>query len=66
MNWILNPNARFMVEWTRTDFGASTLPLDVANKNISSSGAANGPAATAKGLGVTSEDVVSVRAQYNF
>jgi len=51
VNWILNPMSRFMVEWTRTDFGGATLPLD-----ISATGS----------RGITKEDIFSFRAQVMF
>jgi len=51
VNWMLNPMSRLMFEWTRTDFGGATLPLD-----ISATGS----------KGITKEDIFSLRAQVNF
>lgn len=51
VNWILNPMSRLMFEWTRTDFGGATLPLDV---NATGS------------KGITKEDLFSFRAQVMF
>jgi len=51
VNWILNPMSRVMFEWTRTDFGGATLPLD-----ISATGS----------KGITKEDIFSIRTQVMF
>jgi phosphate-selective porin OprO/OprP len=51
VNWILNPMTRMMFEWTRTDFGGLTLPLDVSGTGST---------------GVKSEDIFSFRAQVMF
>ena len=52
LNWLLNPNARLMFEYTRTNFGGGTTPLDSdvrpGNK------------------GPKGEDLYSIRAQFNF
>jgi len=52
VNWILNPMSRVMFEWTRTDFGGNTLPLDIA--------------APAGSMGIKQEDVFSIRTQVMF
>jgi phosphate-selective porin OprO/OprP len=59
VNWILNPMARLMFEWTRTDFGGETIPLDV-DRGTGSVGAAT------RTNGITKEDIFSFRAQVNF
>jgi phosphate-selective porin OprO/OprP len=51
VNWILNPMSRLMFEWTRTDFGGVTLPLDT-----SATGSTGGK----------KEDIFSFRAQVMF
>jgi len=51
LNWILNPMSRVMFEWTRTDFGGATLPLDI-----------NGTGSK----GITKEDIFSIRTQVMF
>lgn len=51
VNWILNPMSRLMFEWTRTDFGGLTLPLDI---NATGS------------RGINKEDIFSFRAQVMF
>jgi len=53
VNWILNPLSRLMFEWTRTDFGGATLPLDIVGTSSGS-------------RGITKEDIFSIRAQVNF
>ena len=52
LNWLLNPNAKVMLDYTRTNFGGPTCQIDTdvrAGTKCSDH-----------------EDVVSVRAQYNF
>ena len=51
VNWILNPMSRLMFEWTRTDFGGLTLPLDITATGSS---------------GINKEDIFSFRAQVMF
>jgi phosphate-selective porin OprO/OprP len=51
VNWILNPLSRVMFEWTRTDFGGATLPLD---------------ASTTGSIGARQEDLFSIRTQVMF
>jgi phosphate-selective porin OprO/OprP len=51
VNWILNPMSRVMFEWTRTDFGGLTLPLDTS--------------ATGS-VGARHEDLFSIRTQVMF
>ena len=52
LNWYPNPMTRVMLEWTRTDFGTATVPLDVS---------------TAAGTrGINKEDIFSIRTQLNF
>lgn len=67
LNWLLNNNTKFMFEWTRTDLGGYTVPLDTY---ASAAGATKAPTAAvntaASKVGIKSEDVFSVRAQYNF
>jgi phosphate-selective porin OprO/OprP len=54
VNWIMNPNSRFMFEWTRTDFGNTRItPLDTAGLTTASQG-------------TKSENVFSFRTQFNF
>jgi len=64
VNWILNPMARMMFEWTRTDFGGETLPLDVNGVTSGSGGTATLAADRSKGI--TKEDIFSFRAQVMF
>lgn len=52
LNWLLNPNTKFMVEYTRTMFGGPTCALDTDVRAGTSC--------------KDHEDLVSVRAQYNF
>jgi phosphate-selective porin OprO/OprP len=60
VNWIMNPNSRVMFEWTRTDFGNTRIiPLD--NVGTNDTGGANSAA-----LGTKSENVFSLRTQFNF
>jgi phosphate-selective porin len=67
LNWLLNPNAKIMVEWTHTNFGGNFIPLDTY---AVSSTATKVPAAAVNNstgkVGVNSEDLVSIRAQINF
>jgi phosphate-selective porin OprO/OprP len=67
LNWLLNPNAKIMVEWTHTNFGGNFVPLDTY---AASSTATKVPAAAVNNstgkVGVNSEDLVSIRAQVNF
>lgn len=51
LNWFLNPNARVMFEYTRTNLGGVTQPLDTA---------------AAAGSGSDKEDLFSIRSQINF
>ncbi len=51
LNWLLNPNARIMFEYTRTNFGGVTQPLDTN---------------AAAGTGSDKEDLFSIRSQLNF
>ena len=51
LNWLLNPNARVMFEYTRTDFGGNTFPLDATTTGVT---------------GSSKEDIFSVRTQLNF
>ena len=51
VNWILNPLSRVMFEYTRTDFGGRTLPLDTSATGST---------------GSTSEDLFSIRTQVVF
>jgi len=60
VNWIMNPNSRFMLEWTRTDFGNTRIiPLDSAGTN------GNG-GLTSASQGTKAENVFSFRTQFNF
>jgi len=52
LNWLLNPNTRLMFEYTRTNFGGFTTPLDTDVR--------------AGNKGAKNEDLYSIRAQYNF
>ena len=67
LNWLLNPNAKIMVEWTHTNLGGNFVPLDTY---AVSSTATKVPAAAVNNstgkVGVNSEDLVSIRAQINF
>jgi hypothetical protein len=67
LNWLLNPNAKIMVEWTHTNFGGNFIPLDTY---AASSTATKVPAAAVNNstgkVGVNAEDLVSIRAQINF
>ena len=67
LNWLLNPNAKIMVEWTHTNFGGNFIPLDTY---AASSTATKVPTAAVNNstgkVGVNSEDLVSIRAQINF
>jgi phosphate-selective porin OprO/OprP len=51
LNWLLNPNARVMFEYTRTNFGGVTQPLDTSG---------------AGGTGSDKEDLFLIRSQLNF
>jgi phosphate-selective porin OprO/OprP len=51
LNWLLNPNARVMFEYTRTDFGGNTFPQDATTTGVT---------------GSSKEDIFSVRTQLNF
>jgi len=60
VNWIMNPNSRFMLEWTRTDFGNTRIiPLDSVGTN------GNG-GLTSASQGTKAENVFSFRTQFNF
>jgi phosphate-selective porin OprO/OprP len=60
VNWIMNPNSRVMFEWTRTDFGNTRIiPLD----NVGTNDAGGATSAT---QGTKSENVFSIRTQFNF
>jgi len=68
LNWILNPNTKFMFEYTRTDFGGETAQLDIkagvaGATNVGATSTGNN---TGRGQGVTSENLFSIRGQYNF
>jgi phosphate-selective porin OprO/OprP len=52
INWLLNPNAKVMLDYTRTNFGGQTCSIDTDVR----------PGTKCS----DHEDVVSVRAQYNF
>jgi len=52
LNWLLNPNSRLMFEYTRTNFGGFTTPLDTDVR--------------AGNKGAKGEDLYSIRAQFNF
>ena len=64
LNWILNPMARVMFEWTRTDFGGETLPLDI--NGVTSGSGATATLASDRSRGITKEDIFSFRAQVMF
>jgi len=51
LNWLPNSMTRIMLEWTRTDFGGETAPLDIG---------------AVKGQGIRREDIVSVRSEFKF
>ena len=51
LNWLLNPNARIMFEYTRTNFGGVTQPLDTN---------------AVAGTGSDKEDLLLIRSQLNF
>ena len=53
LNWLLNPNARLMLNYSRTNFGNAFFPIDVGT-------AASHSKATDR------SDVISVRSQFNF
>jgi len=60
VNWIMNPNSRFMFEWTRTDFGNTRfVPLDSVGTN-------DAGGLTSATQGTKSENVFSFRTQFNF
>ncbi len=63
LNWILNPNTRMMFEWTRTDFGTETLPLDT--EGYVKSGTPS-TFTRSQDRGITKEDIFSIRAQVFF
>ena len=50
LNWLINPNARVMLNYAHTVFDTAVKPVDVANNTITS----------------TSEKVISLRTQINF
>jgi phosphate-selective porin OprO/OprP len=51
LNWMPNTMTRVMLEWTRTDLGGETVPLDLG---------------AVAGQGIRKEDVVSVRSEFKF
>lgn len=53
VNWILNPNARVMLNYSHTDFGNSFYPIDTGTVNSNTK-------ATSR------SDVISLRTQFNF
>jgi len=60
VNWIMNPNSRFMFEWTRTDFGNTRIiPLDSVGRN-------DAGGLTSASQGTKAENVFSFRTQFNF
>jgi hypothetical protein len=67
LNWLLNPNAKIMVEWTHTNLGGRFIPLDTY---AASSTATTAPTSAVNNstsrVGVSREDLVSIRAQINF
>jgi len=67
LNWILNPNTKFMVEYTHTNFGGETAQLDIKSGVAGGTvGATNPGTISGRGQGVSSEDLISFRGQYNF
>lgn len=51
LNWLPNSMTRIMLEWTRTNLGGETVPLDVG---------------AMAGQGIQREDIVSVRSEFKF
>jgi len=67
LNWLLNPNAKIMVEWTHSNFGGNFVPLDVYAVSSTATKAPSAAVNNSTGkVGVNSEDLVSIRAQINF
>ena len=58
LNWILNPNARIMFNYSETKFGSSIILLDVNKQTTGSSLTTSGT--------TDKERVISVRTQINF
>lgn len=56
LNWYPNPMTRVMLEFTRTQYGGLTVPLDVNNNAGQNTGT----------KGIMHEDVISIRTQLNF
>jgi len=66
LNWLLNPNAKIMVEWTHTNFGGNFVSLDTYTASPSNGTTAPTLVNTKGKVGVNAEDLVSIRAQVNF